>query len=265
MSTAIIVSKLEAVEVAVSDEVRARVASVLEECREITEITNGMDAAIAVDAQRAASQLNKAIEANRLEVTRPLDALKDKILTTQRELTTPLSEEVARLSRLGAAFETKRRAEEAEKLRAAREEQARIEREAREKAEAERRRIADEARAAEEEARANGDDLGAAIAQQEAAEKAAEAERVAAVEAERAATAARERAIVAAPPPKPTGARLNVKPAYEITDLKAALAHRPEWFEIKPRDGVIKAALKTVPEGAEIPGIRHWRETSLSA
>lgn len=57
---------------------------------------------------------------------------------------------------------------------------------------------------------------------------------------------------------------MQVLPQYEITDLKAVYAARPEWFELKPRDGLIKSALRQIDPTAEIPGMRHWREEKVS-
>lgn len=94
-------------------------------------------------------QLNKRIRDDRLELTRPLDALKKQVMDVEKQATGPLEDAQKRLGNAAHAYrqEIKRQAEEAERKR--REEEARLRREADER----RRQAEEEARRkAEEEA-----------------------------------------------------------------------------------------------------------------
>jgi hypothetical protein len=260
MTTAIMLRNVEAITVEIQPEIKAQVAAILADCRSLTTVSDPLDFDAAVTAQREASQLTKSLDSVRKDVTRPLDEMKAKAIELVRQLTDPLASEISRLSTLNAAFEAQRRLKAEEAARKIREEQAAKEREALRIAQAERQRIQEETRAklataaAEDRAKLEAD----AARRQQEADDAARAKMDA---AHNAAALASSQAVSA----KPSGLTLRVEPAYEITDAKALFAVRPEWFEVKPRDGLIKSSLRQIDPSTTIPGLRHWREEKVSA
>jgi len=152
----------------------------------------------------------------------------------------------------------------AEARRRAFEEQERIRKEAEEKqrlADLEAKRVQDELAAKEARARSEAGKAKAAE-EAEAARIQAEKDRQAReMEANhRAAQAARVVPVVA----KPTGiaARSDVK--FEVTDIVALYEANAAFVILSPNNAALKAALKQLPEGQSLPGVRHWREASVS-
>lgn len=47
---------------------------------------------------------------------------------------------------------------------------------------------------------------------------------------------------------------------FEVTDIEALREAHPMFVLLSPNNAAIKAALKTMPEGKSLPGVRHWRE-----
>lgn len=136
----------------------------------------------------------------------------------------------------------------------------------------EREAKAEQERKAEAEriAAAKAQNDAVAAAQAEADAKLAEQKRLEDAEALRlkqaadaklAAQATRETVAAVAPagPSRVVGTGTRTEVEYEITDVKAAYAHRPEWFELKPRDSVIKSALRAMEAGTEVPGVKFTK------
>lgn len=168
---------------------------------------------------RSVEDSRKAVKAPVLEVGRRIDA-------TAKEYLAPLEAEAKRLSTIvGAYQEAGRRKAEKE-----REEAARVQAEA-----------MAELNAKQAEALAQGDEAAADAARAEAADKIAAAQ-LAAIDAEG---------------PKANGIVTRTAWKFEVVDIHALHAARPELCVITPNNAAIRAVVKT---GAQIPGLRVWQE-----
>jgi hypothetical protein len=258
MQKAMTIQNVESVRVELSDAVRSLVAEALADCQGIKAVTDPLDFDASINAQRAAAQLRKSIDSQRKEITRPLDDVKSKCIALVEELLVPLAAEEHRLSGMNAAYEAERRRKAEEEARRIRAAALLAEREAEAKAAQERQRIADQQRA--DAARASAQERAAIEARAGEEMRLAEERAAAAAEASRL-QAMQQLSTLQTPT---TGAAMLTHSRYEITDLAACYAARPEWFELKPRDGIIKSALKVMDETTQIPGMRHWKEQKLS-
>jgi multidrug efflux pump subunit AcrA (membrane-fusion protein) len=206
--------------------------------------------------EKAINDAHATAKAPVLELGRKIDALKKDLLN---EVTT----EAARIGRLIGDYET-------EQAKIRREEEARAAAEAkrlREEAEAKERAAREEAarkeaaaRAAAEKAAAEGDVLAKAQAERAAADARAKAEQEAAVaKAQAEAQIAAQRAAVVAQAPKPAGVSTREDVDFEVTDMAALYAANPSLVTLTVKRTELKAALKALPEGATLPGVRHWK------
>lgn len=242
-------------------------ATALADARGILTVTSDMDAVLAGDSLTTIKGLLKACETGRKAIKEPVLELGRKIDATAAEYAAELVAESDRLSRLVSAHVEKKRREAEE-----------IER----KRQAELRRIEEERLAAEREAKRKADEEAARLAREaqaaiDAAKNAEEAERIKqrAVEAAERAKAEQERAAIAAEeaakaraaqvmnaPVKaaPKIAGVSVRPVwkFEVTDIRALYAARPDLVLLTPMVRDINAA---IADGVEIPGIKAWQES----
>lgn len=240
---------------------------------------------LAAIALRDVKTFTRSIEEARADVKGPVLDLGKRIDALARELTAELETEATRLSRVLGAFqaEEKRKADEA-----------------REKALAEERRIWEEAKAKEEaivaearkkeaeereKARKEAEELAAKAsrarseagrakaleeaenakmrAQMEAdeRERAAEVERQDRIEKARISMVAARVEAVNVVTPKPAGVSTRESYEFEVLDIAQLYEAHPLFVVLTPNMTVIKAALKQLPEGKIIPGIRFWKSS----
>lgn len=224
MSTALTLTGLQAAEIAIAPEARELRDGLLVEIRGVTTVSDAFDADVAADVLKRTKDLTRSIEASRTTVKAPVLELGKKIDALAKEITAELESEAGRVAKVLGAYqlEEKRKAEAA--ARAAREEEERIKREAAAKAEA-----------------------------------AAPAEVAAIVDqaTERIVATRQAAAAVVAPKAANTGVREDV--CFEVTDIVALYAARPELVNLEPNGTAIRAICKANPK-LQLPGLRHWTE-----
>lgn len=217
---------------------------ILSDARGLPPITNRdeLQAAVAVLVKLRA--LEKTVEASRKAIKAPVLALGKDIDQAAAEFLADVSPVASKISGHAATFEMMEARKAAAAAEAARLEQERLDSIERERLEAERQKVENAAKSA-----MSLEDLDRAEEERERVE--AEAKRR---EEERLAAA-----VTAAPPaaPKVAGATFASVIQFEIVDLPALFAARPDLVELVPRRSAITAALKVT---REIPGLRVWDE-----
>jgi DNA polymerase III gamma/tau subunit len=61
---------------------------------------------------------------------------------------------------------------------------------------------------------------------------------------------------------KPAGISSRSDVKFEITDIVKLYEANAAFVILSPNNAALKAALKQLPEGQSLPGVRHWREAS---
>lgn len=206
-------------------EVRDKLAN---EARAIAFITDAMDADAATSVLRDIAAQIKVCEATRTEIKAPVLELTRKIDGTAKDFAAPLEVEKARLSRILGAWQQGER-DKAEK--------------AQREAQAEARRVADE------EAKK--------VASAEIEHGADAPETVAATEAAADRVAEARVAVAQVAPVQPKGTAVKRTWKFEVTDLKALAAGRPELVIVSPNNAAINAIIK---HNQSIPGLRVWED-----
>ncbi len=224
--------------------------------------------------------LLRDMEKTREEVKKPALEAGRRIDATAKEYAKELLAETGRIEKLAADFQR----EEDRKAAAIKAEEERKQREAREAEEAERRKeqeaLARIAAEAEKERRAAllkiqqaKDEESKARAQEEAdrlAEARAEEVRLNQIACQEAAEkrleAERERAmqLQTMAPPKPQGAVVKRTFDYELKDIRALYAARPDLVELTPKRALILAAI-SIPNAPSIPGIYCFEQTKIQS
>ena len=200
----------------------------LEASGRIKAIASVSDLDAAAAALTKLKSLTRLVEDSRKEVKAPVLEVGRRIDGIARDYLTPLEAEAKRLSVIvGSYQEAQRRKAEKE-----REEAARAQAEA----------LA-EMNAKQAEAIAQGDEEAADAARAEAADKIA-ASQLAAINAEG---------------PRPEGITSRTSWKFEVADIAALYAARPELCVVTPNNAAIRAVVKT---GAKIPGLRVWQEAA---
>jgi hypothetical protein len=198
----------------------------LEASGRIKAIASVADLDAAAGALTKLKSLTRSVEDSRKEVKAPVLEVGKRIDATAKDYLAPLEVEAKRLSVIVGAFQEAAR-RKAEKDR---EEAARVQAEA----------LA-ELNAKQAEALANGDEAAADAARAEAADK----------------IAASQLAVIDAEGPKPQGIVTRTSWKFEVVDITALHAARPELCLIEPNNAAIRAVVKT---GAQISGLRVWQE-----
>lgn len=265
-----------------TDSARTERDRLLELSSGVTTISSADEAEAAARAMRALKGFTRQIEDSRVTVKQPILDLGKRVDGLARELTSDLEAENTRLSRMLGAWQAEERRKEEEAQRKAREEEERIYREAQEK-ERQRQeavRLEEEKKAAEEGARIAELEAKEASLKTKAARERAEAEAEAARERaaleadqrkqdeERAAQERHEQTqasmvqariagnqIVAKKPP---GVATRLEIEYEVTDIVALYEAAPYLVKMEPNVSALKAALKGLQSGQNLPGVRHW-------
>lgn len=237
MSTALTLTGLQSAEIAIADEARAMRDKLLVEIRDITAVSDAFDADVAADVLKRATQLTRGIEADRSTVKAPVLDLGRKIDALAKEIVADLTVEIGRVSRVLGDYQIaeKRKAEAAERL--ARDEARRIQAEAEQKA--------------REAAKAANSDTEALAAASEIMDTAA------------AKIVETRKAIVSTVAPKAAGTAVREDVCFEVTDIVALYAARPELVNLEPNGSAIRAICKANPK-LQLPGLRHWTEAQTS-
>lgn len=248
--------------------------------KSITVVTSIAQQQDAISAASLMKGLLRDVEKARVSVKEPVLDAGRKIDAAAKAFATELDTEVKRVERLAADFQK----EEDRKAAAIRAEEERRQQAQREAEEAERRReqealarIAAEAekerRAALAKIQAAKDDAAREAAQIEAdrlAEQRAEEVRINQLACQEAAEkrleAERERAmqLQAVVQAKPQGAVVKRTLDYELRDVRALYAARPDLVELTPKRSLILAAI-AIPNAPAIPGLYVFEQTKVQS
>lgn len=285
-TTALQLLGLDETSLTIAEEARHERDRLLDLARQGNTITDASSAQRAAEVLKELKAFTRGIESARKDVKAPVLELSKRIDDLAKELNGELDREADRISKLIGTWQAEQNRIAEEARRKAWEEEQRIRREAEAKERAEQERLAAEQRAREEEARKVQAELEAkaARARSEAGKAKALAEAEAArLKAEQEAEEARKRAIaeglkrdeeeamrigkahaeaamVVQAKPQGVAARRNVE--FEVTDIAALYEAIPVLVNLTPNTAAIKAALKQLPDGKTIPGIRHWYSTA---
>lgn len=237
MSTALTITGLQAAEIAIAPEARELRDKLLVEIRGVTAVADAFDADCAADVLKRATQLSRGIESDRSTVKAPVLALGKKIDALAKEITAELDGEIGRVSRVLGAYQLaeKQKAEAAERL--ARDEARRIQAEA----EANARKAA-QAASTDTEALAAASEI-----MDQAAAKIVET----------------RKAIVSTVAPKAVDTAVRVDVCFDVNDIIALYAARPELVNLEPNGTAIRAICKANPN-LQLPGLRHWTEAKTN-
>lgn len=232
----------------------------------IQTVTTQAEQQDAIAAASLMKKLTKGMESTRVEVKEPVLDAGRMIDTTAKKYSAELLTEIARVEKLAADFQR----EEDRKAAAIKAEQERIAREEREREAAALAKIAAEA---DKERLANLAAIRAATdeAAREAAQRKADADAEARAEEVRInqeaiqdAERARATAAMTVVPVKPQGATVKVTMDFELRDVRALYATRPDLCEVTPRRAMILAAI-SIPGHPAIPGIYEFESTKVTA
>lgn len=237
MSTALTITGLQAAEIAIAPEARELRDKLLVEIRGVTAVADAFDADVAADVLKRATQLSRGIEADRTTVKAPVLALGKQIDALAKEITAELDIEIGRVSRVLGAYQLaeKQKAEAADRL--ARDEARRIQAEAEQKA--------------REAAKAADSDTEALAAASQIMDTAA------------AKIVETRKAIVSTVAPKAADTAVRVDVCFEVDDIVALYAARPELVNLEPNGAAIRAICKANPK-LQLPGLRHWTEAKTN-
>jgi hypothetical protein len=202
----------------------------LEKSGNVKAIASVSDLDAAAAALTEIKALTKAVETSRKDVKAPVLEVGKRIDSVAKDYMAPLEAEGKRLSVLVGSYQ------EAARMKA--------EREREEAAKAQAEAIAEMQRK-QAEAVAAGDADAADAARAEAADKIAEAQ-LAAINAEG---------------PKAEGITTRTNWKFEVADIDALFAARPELCIIEANGAAIRAVIKST-NGKPIPGLRIWQEAA---
>jgi hypothetical protein len=233
VSTSITVAGIGGTTISIADGAREQRDDILSQLRDVTAVSDAFDADTAASALKIATVFLRSIEAGRTEAKAPVLALGKQIEAIGKELAADVEAEAGRLSRLLGDYqkEEKRKAEAAERL-----------------ARDEARRIQDDAERRAREA------VKAAASEDEALSAATEIMDTAAAKIVEA-----KQAIVSTVAPKAAGTAVRENVCFEVSDIAALYAARPELVTLEPNGAAIRAICKANPK-LQLPGLRHWTE-----
>lgn len=219
-------------------------AAALTSAKLIEKIETAKDLEAASHALGELNALEKTITAAHKDAKEPFLKITKRLDALKREYAESLASEKTRLSRMIGAHQEAERRKLEEARKAAEEEKRRIEFEARER---ERERILQEKKAFEQGGAPTGTlsaDLNAI--REEAHEQTLDAEL----------RAAQGLAVA----PSGSGVSVRKKWEFEVKDIRALYAARPELVKLEPNKAAIKAILAAT-NGAPIPGVESWAVT----
>lgn len=285
-STALTLLGIDQATLSIADEAREERDRLLTRARKGKSITDGASAQRAAEVLKELKAFTRGIESARKDTKAPVLELSSRIDGLAKELTTDLEREAARIAGLVGEWQAEQNRIAEETRRKAWEEEQRIRREAEAKERAEQERLAAEQRARDEEARKVQAELEAkaararseagrakALAEAEAARMKAEADDARAAEQARIEGMKRDEAealaigqahasaaVVMQAKPQGVAARREVE--FEVVDIVTLYEACSPLVKLEPNTAAIKAALKQLPEGKTLPGVRHWWRTS---
>lgn len=269
-SNPIAVAGLESAKVEISTDAYSRRTEVIEAAKFCPAAVTDADTQVEVtNAVRDIKRLLKEVEEGRQAAKAPALDIGRKIDAAAKEFVATLEAEANRLTGLLVGYETEQRriAAEAEAKRQAeirrqeaeaRAAQAEIERKARE---------AEQARLAAERAAREATNAEARAKAQEEARKAHEAQQQAVAEKakQEEATKLQQAELLRAPAPVVTraaGASVSAPWTFEVVDIKALHAAKPELVELSVKRSDVLAVIRG---GArEIPGLRIYQDTKVT-
>lgn len=276
---------IDSIVVSATDAARTQRDELLALARRGKAVTNADSAERAAVILKDITAFTRTIEGARKEVKAPILDQGKRIDSLAAELTRELEMERDRISRLVGGWQAEQRRIEEEARRKAREEEQRIRREAEEKQRAAEEAARREREAREALARAEQERLEKLAAQartevtrqkrqaeMEAAKKRAEEERLLSDQRRReAAEKAREEAEIASAraqgaamsvvKAKPSGIAARKDVQFEVSNIQELYDAAPAFVLLSPNNAAIKAALKAMPEGQSLPGVKHWWES----
>lgn len=264
MENFIATTGLDLVELSASEAARLQRDALLTLSRKGTSIKDAAGAERATAILRDIKAFTRSIEDGRKQAKSPILDLGKKVDSIATELTGELDLEAARISRLVGTFQQEQERIAAEARQRAFEEQERIRKEAEEKqrlADLEAKRIQDELAAKEQRARS---DAGKARAAEEAEKARLQAEKDRQTREMEANHAAAQAARVVPVVIKPAGIATRSEVKFEVTDIVALYEANAAFVLLSPNNAALKAALKQLPEGQTLPGVRHWREAAVT-
>jgi hypothetical protein len=205
-------------------------------CGTVSSIANPEQAEHAAALLKEVKGFTRLIEDSRKTVKEPVLDLSRRIDTLAKELVDFLDQDANRISKLLGAYQM---------------EQARLARVAQEKAYQDEQRIL---REAEEKKH---------VADETARSQAVSDRRIEKIEAQTFESIAQVRASAAAVAvaSKPSGIATRMATKFEVTDIHALYAARPEMVKLEAAAAVINAVLRSNPK-ASIPGLRTWEEAA---
>lgn len=248
----LIVQNLKEVTLSVSvDAIRLR-TNALGKASEIAAVENPEQLEKTVEVLSELKGLTKTMEAARTKEKKPVLDIGRNIDTKSAEYSAPIAEEINRLNAMVTSYY---RAEEA---RAARKNKflAAVEDTRRANEEA----AANEASQAAEELHKAAEAAPTVEAALELQAQAQVQEQVALQAEEKASTST---AVAVAEPTRATGMIAKKTWKFEVLDLKALYAARPELVKLEVRTALVNAAIQ-LDGGKEIPGLKIYEDTSVT-
>ncbi len=270
MSTAttelLLVTGIDSASITAAEDAIQRRDTLLASARRGTSVRTADGAQRAAEIMREIKAFTGLIEATRKEVKAPVLEIGKKIDSVSNTLTADLQAEYDRISRLLGAYQAEERRKQEEAAQRAREEEQRLLEEA-----------AAKQRAIDEEAQRKAEELEAKAAKARTDEKAAQYQaeadtiRANAEQAQRAVADKTADAIVdtrvsveTAAAARPSGLAVRGEIKFEVTNIQALYEAAPAFVILTPNNAALKAALKALPEGQSLPGVRHWTEQKAS-
>ena len=260
--TALIVSGLQSVQISTPEQARKRRDELLARARRGTIVNSPQSAENAAAILRDLKVFSRTVEDERKEVKRPVLEIAAKIDEVGRDLTGEIEQEAKRIGQLIGAYQAEQNRLAEQKRREQWEKEQQVKRDADEK-----QRLADEeARRKEQELRDRAEKAKSAAARKKLEDEAAalkEKNDKAAVDAQ-SATAEKitqdRQALERRLPPKPAGLATRGEIKFEVEDIAALYKAQPFLVLLTPNTAALKAALKALPAGGNLPGVRHWIE-----
>lgn len=262
MNETITISGIGEAAITATNEARQERDRLLALAKTISIVNSAGAAADAANTLKAIKSLTRMIEDGRTTAKGPVIEIGRKIDALAKELCTALENEATRISRQLGVWQA---------------EQNRIAEEARQAAWREEQRIRDEANRAAKEAADKAAAIQAELERKQAKartdEKADEYARQAvgrqllAEQEQERRDLATQQAIVetrvaaaSVAAPKLVGVATRTDIAYEITNIVALYEAAPYLVKMEPNVSALKAALKGLQPGQNLPGVRHWEE-----
>ncbi len=267
-----------------TDVARSERDALLKQAAAVKIVTDPKAQEDATQVLRDLKAFTRQIEDDRVTVGTPVLELTKKINGLAKELTATIEAEYTRVGKIIGAFEAEQRKRREDAEKKARDEEQRILKEALAKEEAEQEKLRLDREEAAKKAQALQDEIAAKGARARSANGKAKAEAEAeearlnaeidAANKQQEADAAEQARIeearlkmltvrveaVNAAPAKPTGSATRGEPCYEITNIVALYEAAPFLVVMKENVAALKAAIRGLQPGQQLPGVKSWME-----